>query len=158
MALANRENRVATNRFFRLLLIRVLSPMPTPNPTPMIGPISGLINMAPIMTAVEFMFNPSDAMKMAQINTHRLVPLNCVPLVIASMISALDCLSLLKLRYSLVLPLIFVISNLLLPLIVYVGEFTGILCDDKTFFAIFTLMILKTVAMFHFFGGKSVFF
>ena len=33
----------------------------------MIGPINGEINMAPMITAVEFTFKPSDAMKMASL-------------------------------------------------------------------------------------------
>jgi hypothetical protein len=40
--------------------------MPTPKPMPMIGPIKGEINIAPIITAVEFIFNPSEATKMAK--------------------------------------------------------------------------------------------
>jgi hypothetical protein len=32
--------------------------------------------MAPIITAVEFTFKPMDAIRMAQANTHNLVPLN----------------------------------------------------------------------------------
>ncbi len=40
---------------------------PTESPTPMIGPISGEMSMAPIITAVEFTFNPNEAMNMANI-------------------------------------------------------------------------------------------
>jgi len=46
----------------------------------MIGPMSGDINMAPIITAVEFMFNPSEATKIAKIITHKLVPRKTTPL------------------------------------------------------------------------------
>ena len=35
--------------------------------------------MAPIMTAVEFVFSPNDAIKMAKINIHMLEPLNSIP-------------------------------------------------------------------------------
>ena len=37
---------------------------PTPSPTPMMGPIKGEINMAPITTAVEFTLRPMEAMTM----------------------------------------------------------------------------------------------
>ena len=45
----------------------------------MIGPISGDMSMAPMMVAVEFTFRPTDAIMMANIRTHRLVPLTCTP-------------------------------------------------------------------------------
>lgn len=51
-----------------------------PKPMPIIGPINGDINMAPMMTAVEFTFKPSDATKMANISTHKLVPRKTTPL------------------------------------------------------------------------------
>ncbi len=46
----------------------------------MIGPISGEMSMAPIITAVEFTFNPNEAMNMANIRIQRLAPLNSTPL------------------------------------------------------------------------------
>ena len=48
--------------------------MPTAKPIPMIGPISGDMSMAPIMTAVELTFKPNEAMKMAKISTQRVAP------------------------------------------------------------------------------------
>ena len=39
-------------------------------PTPIIGPISGEINMAPMMTAGEFTFRPIEAIMMAKRNRH----------------------------------------------------------------------------------------
>lgn len=44
-------------------------------PIPKIGPINGEINMAPITTAVEFAFNPTDATNMEQIKIHAVAPL-----------------------------------------------------------------------------------
>jgi hypothetical protein len=51
-------------------------------------PISGLISMAPIMTAVLFIFNPMDAMNMARISSAMLVPVTVPPLTIRSWISS----------------------------------------------------------------------
>ena len=51
-----------------------------PKPIPIIGPINGDINMAPMITAVEFTFKPSDATKMAKIKIHKLVPRKTTPL------------------------------------------------------------------------------
>ena len=51
-----------TNRFLRASLMRVVSFTPKPRPIPMIGPIRGEISIAPMMTAVEFTFRPTDAM------------------------------------------------------------------------------------------------
>ena len=41
----------------------------------MIGPIKGEINIAPIITAVEFTFKPNEAINMAQMSIQRLAPL-----------------------------------------------------------------------------------
>lgn len=40
--------------------------MPKANPAPIIGPIRGEINIAPIITAVEFTFSPIEATIIAQ--------------------------------------------------------------------------------------------
>ena len=45
-------------------------------PIPTIGPISGEISMAPIITAVELTFRPIDAMNIAHAKIQRLAPLN----------------------------------------------------------------------------------
>ena len=70
--------------------------IPTESPIPIIGPINGEINIAPIITAVELTFSPNDAMKVANTNTHRFVPLNSIPLRIFSITSLSDALSSLK--------------------------------------------------------------
>ena len=52
------------------------SNVPMESPTPKMGPIIGEINMAPMMTAVEFTFNPTEATMMAKASTHRFTPRN----------------------------------------------------------------------------------
>jgi len=50
------------------------SAIPRANPIPMIGPISGEISIAPIITAVELTFKPKDAINTAKISIQRLEP------------------------------------------------------------------------------------
>ena len=73
------ENTVAISRLRKARLSRSKSWMPTPRPMPMMGPIRGDMSMAPIMTAVELVFRPSEAMKMARMRITRLVPRNDTP-------------------------------------------------------------------------------
>lgn len=54
--------------------------MPTPRPIPIIGPISGEMSIAPIITAVELTFNPREANRMAKIRIHSFVPVNGISL------------------------------------------------------------------------------
>ena len=54
-----------TIRFLRELRISWVSLVPRPRPNPMIGPISGEISIAPMMTGMELTFRPTDAMMMA---------------------------------------------------------------------------------------------
>ena len=91
---------VVIRKLFNERFISSKSFRPTDKPTPMIGPINGEINMAPIITAVELTFNPSDAMKMAKIRIHKLAPLNSTPLRIESTVSSSLSLSFFKSRYS----------------------------------------------------------
>ena len=70
------------------------------SPMPMIGPMSGEMSIAPMMTAVELTFSPSDAMNMAKISTHRLAPLKLTPLLICSTISCSSSLSGIMLKYT----------------------------------------------------------
>jgi hypothetical protein len=74
--------------------------IPRPNPIPIIGPIKGDINIAPIITAVEFTFSPSEAIKMAKIRIQRLVPLKIIPLLIVSITEEASSFSLLSLKWS----------------------------------------------------------
>ena len=66
----------------------------------MIGPINGEISIAPIITAVELTFRPSEAIKMANIRIHKLAPLNSTPLRMESTVASSLSLSLRKSRYS----------------------------------------------------------
>ena len=62
--------------------------MPTDNPKPQIGPISGDISMAPIMTAVELTFSPTDAIMIAKASTHTLVPRNSTSALMLSIVAS----------------------------------------------------------------------
>ena len=55
-----------TARFFSASFTSVVSLVPNPMPNPMIGPMSGEINIAPMITGMEFTFNPTDAMIIAK--------------------------------------------------------------------------------------------
>ena len=90
---------VATAKFFAARFNSSRSLVPTANPIPMIGPMRGEMSMAPIITAVELTFSPSDAMNMAKISTHRLAPLKVTPPVICSTISFSSSLSGMMLKY-----------------------------------------------------------
>jgi len=56
-----------TPKFFKDLISSSSSLVPNAKPVPRIGPISGAISMAPIITAGEFKLRPMDAMKIEQI-------------------------------------------------------------------------------------------
>ena len=64
-----------TAKFFSEDLTRLLSSVPRPKPKPKIGPITGEINMAPMMTGMELTLRPTEAMMMAQAKMNTLVPL-----------------------------------------------------------------------------------
>ena len=59
----------------------------------MIGPMMGEMSMAPIITAAELTFRPSDAIIVAKISTHRLTPRNTTPLEIDATTSSRCALS-----------------------------------------------------------------
>lgn len=73
-----------TNRLRNEVRNISLSLMPIDKPMPMIGPISGEINMAPMMTAVELTFKPTEATMMAKKRIHTLTPLktNALPMLL----------------------------------------------------------------------------
>ena len=73
--------------------------MPTASPMPMIGPISGDMSMAPIITAVEFTLSPSDAMNIAKTRTHSVAPWNDTPALILRIVSSSFSLSGMALKY-----------------------------------------------------------
>ena len=68
----------------------------------LIGPINGEISMAPIITAVELIFNPTDATTIAKTQIQRFVPLNFKPLSISAWIKSNDSTSESKLKYSVI--------------------------------------------------------
>ena len=59
----------------------------------------GDMSMAPMMTAVELTFSPSEAMRMANIKIHRLVPLNTLPAFTNSTTERSSSLSCNRLKY-----------------------------------------------------------
>ena len=66
---------------------------------PMMGPMSGEMSMAPMMTAVELTLRPSEAMKMANTSTQRLAPWKATPLSIWAIVSSSFSLSGRALKY-----------------------------------------------------------
>ena len=67
---------------------RSKSLMPSDSPTPMIGPMIGEMSIAPMMTAAELTFSPSDAIIVAKISTQRLTPRNSTPFEMAATTSS----------------------------------------------------------------------
>ena len=61
------EMKTATPRFLKERFKSSKSLMPAAIPIPMIGPIKGEINMAPMMTAVELTFRPTEALPLVVI-------------------------------------------------------------------------------------------
>ena len=88
---------VAVAKLRNALLSNSKSLIPTPNPMPMIGPMRGEINMAPMMTAAELVFSPKEATKMAKIRIHRLAPRNSTLALMEAIVSSSGALSLRKL-------------------------------------------------------------
>lgn len=83
----NRPIPTATPMFFTDRVSNLKSLIPRLSPNPIIGPMSGEINMAPITTAVESTFKPIDAMKMEKMRIHRLNPRNSMSFLIPSMVA-----------------------------------------------------------------------
>lgn len=81
-------------------LSRSKSLIPRDNPTPMIGPMSGEISIAPMMTAAELTFSPSEAIIVAKISTQRFIPRNSTPRQIISTVSSCRALSSERLKRS----------------------------------------------------------
>ena len=77
------------------------SAIPTANPIPMIGPISGEMSMAPIMTAVELTLSPKEATKIARISIHKGAPWKFTPSVICAITLSSEALPGMTLKYFL---------------------------------------------------------
>ena len=60
--------------------------------------------MAPTITAVELMFNPTEATIMEQIKIQTLYPLKVIPSFVVLIISGISCLSLFKESVDLIKP------------------------------------------------------
>ena len=67
---------VITNRLVKALLRRPVSFIPKAKPIPIMGPISGDISIAPIITGMELTFNPTLAIIIATARIHTFGPLN----------------------------------------------------------------------------------
>ena len=55
---------------------------------PLMGPINGEINMAPMMTAVELTFSPTEATMMANTRIHIFIPRNSTLLEMKSIVAS----------------------------------------------------------------------
>ena len=87
MAEDNTAMPAATPRLVSDLRTVAASLMPTPSPNPMMGPMSGEINMAPMTTAVESTFRPMLAMTMENTRIHKLNPRNSMSFLMPSMVA-----------------------------------------------------------------------
>ena len=77
------------------------SAVPIAKPIPMIGPISGEMSIAPIMTAVELTLSPKEATKIARISIHKGAPLKFTPSVICAIMLSSETLSGITLKHRL---------------------------------------------------------
>ena len=77
---------IIMKRFFNDLRKSSPSEIPIDRPSPMIGPMSGEISMAPMMTAVELTLRPTEAMIIAKKSTHTLSARNSTPLVMLAIV------------------------------------------------------------------------
>ena len=65
---------------------------------PTMGPMSGEISIAPITTAVEFTFSPTDATRMANMSTHKLALPKAMPVSTSARISSGSAMSWARLK------------------------------------------------------------
>jgi hypothetical protein len=63
--------------------------MPIDNPTPLMGPISGEMSMAPIITAVELTLSPTEQMITAKNKIQTLAPLNSTSFFMEAMVDSI---------------------------------------------------------------------
>src|SRR5690606_25735803 len=76
-----------TAKFFKDLFRVSISFTAKEYPIPKIGPIRGEINMAPITTAVELAFKPTDAIKTEHIKIHDVCPLKSISSIILAFVA-----------------------------------------------------------------------
>ena len=74
------EMSTITRTFLTAAFSRSTSLVPMARPVPMIGPISGEMSIAPMITAVEFTFKPTDAMMIENARIQALGPRNQIAL------------------------------------------------------------------------------
>ena len=63
-----------TAKFLSASFTSTVSLVPRPRPNPRIGPITGEMSMAPMMTGMELRLRPTEAMMMAQARMKTLGP------------------------------------------------------------------------------------
>ena len=68
-----------TTKFLKESLTREVSLIPTPRPKPRIGPITGEMSIAPMITGMELRLRPTAAMMIAQKRMNTLGPRNAIP-------------------------------------------------------------------------------
>ena len=89
---------VAMSKFLPPFFTSSKSLVAIPRPIPIIGPMSGEINIAPIITAVEFTLSPTDAIMIAKISVQSGPPTKMEFLEIESTTSLSLALSMCKLK------------------------------------------------------------
>ena len=76
----------ATPRFLMDFLSRLKSLIPKLSPTPIIGPIKGDINIAPMTTAVEFTLSPMEAITILNMRIQSAKPLKSTSFLMPSIV------------------------------------------------------------------------
>ncbi len=92
----NLKNKYAVNKLSTIMVARFIndffkvsiSLIAIDIPIPKIGPINGDISIAPITTAVEFAFSPTEATKMEHINIQAVAPLKEISFLMASIVAS----------------------------------------------------------------------
>ena len=89
-------NKLATTiipKFFKEVISALKSLEESAYPIPRIGPMSGEISIAPMMTAVELLINPMEATIMEQIKIQILMALKDISFLISTMVFSLSTTS-----------------------------------------------------------------
>ena len=83
-------NTIITPKLISDFLRVSISLIAIESPIPNMGPIRGEISIAPITTAVELAFNPTEATKIEQIRIQAVAPLKGISFIIASIVLSLS--------------------------------------------------------------------